>query len=113
MTARRIKREEGRGNDGWTYFILDSVDDGEGERGRSPGEGDREEGEEERTCRLGAHVNSSDCDWQTIRHVPGIGHASEGVERSRAARFAYRLNNNVSRPTRPDACPGSRSRLAD
>ena len=25
------------------------------------------------------------------------------MERSRAARFAYRLNNNVSRPTLPDA----------
>ena len=33
----------GRERERWTYFILDSVDDGEGERGRSPGEGEREE----------------------------------------------------------------------
>ena len=75
----------GRERERWTYFILDSVDDGEAERGRSPGEGEREEGEEERTCRLGAHVNSSDCDWQTIRHVPGIGPASQWSGRGQPA----------------------------
>ena len=41
----------GRERERWTYFILDSVDDGEAERGRSPGEGEREEGEDLSTWR--------------------------------------------------------------
>ena len=51
------KREGGRegGRERWAYFILDSVDDGEGERDPSPGEEARRASE--RSRRLGAHVN--------------------------------------------------------
>ena len=74
----------GRERERWTYFILDSVDDGRESEVVPPGKGEREEGEE-RTSRLGAHVNSSDCDWQTMRHVPGIGPASEWSGRGQPA----------------------------
>ena len=47
-----------------------------------PGKGSERK---ERTCRLGAHVNSSDCDWQTMRHVPGIGPASQWSGRGQPA----------------------------
>ena len=97
----------GRERERWTYFILDSGDDGEGERGRSPGEGEREEGEE-RTCRLGAHVNNSDCDWQTIRHVPGIGPACEWSGRGQPALHTDLIIMSRAHSSR---CPGSR--LAD